>query len=297
VLFADGSGKWRDASGRRPLWSIRRVARVVAAILVIAAPNANPVGAAYWGGCVDAGYYDNYKYINLRDNLGPYGGVIMELTARHLRACSAQQYGGDWYGGVTYVPNTLQYSYADRDKIVQIGIGMCTWPDGCGGDEADGNGAIPADGQVHFWYTKYDSHGGQVYLADGWFGAAPVLTHRYRLKIEGGDVWTYSIRDVTAGGSYVSHTRAKHWSGADIVWWGGEVWNRNDAMGNPYPLHDDLNIWSLYRTGGNWYETNGDDQVCLKSTYYGSPFPNYYTCSYTTVTNPKDRQRVRTTDH
>ena len=273
---------------------LRRIGLVfgTAALLTTSFPTA-PVEAAYYGGCLDSQFFGNFQLVNIRDSSGPYTGAIMELNARHLEACTQQSN----FGSATYVPDTLQQSYTDLDHIVQMGIGKCTVPGGCGGD-ADGSGAIPSDGAVHFWYTKYDSQQGRVYLADSWYGAAPSLAHRYRLKIEDdGANWGYYIRDVTANQAYVIHNRDQHWSSPQVVWWGGEVFVTNDAMGSPYPLYGDLSIESQYRSGGNWYQTNGADQLCQKDFNFGTLFPSYFTCSYTTVDVSKDRQQIRTIDH
>ncbi len=94
--------------------------------------------------------------------------------------------------------------------------------------------------------------------------------------------------------------RTRTWGSADQALWGGESWFTNDAMGNRHPLSPDLNIRSEYAKEGLWYQTDGSDQNCgeqAPSDPDFGEFPDYWTCHYTTVNLPNDRQQIRTTDH
>lgn len=178
----------------------------------------------------------------------------------------------------------VQSTRTTQTDIVQIGIGQCSKRGGCGGHDS-GALRIPDDGQLHFFYTKYDDSGGRVYLADGWYGSAPIIGHKYRMKVvASGASWVYSIRNVTQETDYVTQTRERTWQGprGTLGWWGGETFYWNDAMGNASPESADLDIQTQYQLTGVWYQTNGADQFCSR---YFSPeiqFPSYYHCYFIT---------------
>lgn len=73
----------------------------------------------------------------------------------------------------TSVMASLQSTLATQSNIVQLGIVRCSKPGGCGGEPKTDVAKVPDEGQLHFFFTKYDNGGGRIFLADDWYGAAP----------------------------------------------------------------------------------------------------------------------------
>jgi hypothetical protein len=185
---------------------------------------------------------------------------------------------------------------------VQIGYAECGFTVDC---NPDGPGlAIPNDGVEHFVYTYEDDSGGYLFLADGWYGDAPIVGHIYRMKItstvSGGDPkWQYCIRDATVGQNYVCRLRPRTWrnnSGqitdkGQFAWWGAETHNDASQLGagssDPYQVNERAE----YQWSGDWYWVDKWDapaQVHHACDHYSvqkyptgteeGTYPSYYRC-------------------
>ena len=188
--------------------------------------SSSPVDATGYSGPCDNGTTRNYSdYAARGAGLGgsgtDYVGVYSEAWVRNLSPCT----GTNLAQLTSVLPANLQWSGCSV-CIVQIGYGVCTAPSGpsCNG--------IPNDGRPHFIWTCWDNDPTGC-LADGWFGSAPVVGHRYAFQIVYQPYnWHFLLRDITANGP----TKEKlltivHWHLADGVWWGAENWDANATLG------------------------------------------------------------------
>ena len=147
----------------------------------------------------------------------------------------------------------------------------------CGIPAPTGCYNVPMDGHIHFVYTEVDNCGGCYKLADTWYGAAPIVGHRYRFTITqhiAPNQWKFCIRDISTGQSNVCTTRVASFLNANLAWWGTETQNENSGLG---PLWTDRihMYWMQYNVDNDptWYVTT-DDVI----TTNGGPFPSWYDC-------------------
>lgn len=260
-----------DRGGRTPFLPISRrvIARAVAAALLaiplLMAASAEPVFAAYYDNCQLSGYQGDLAYIARGESTQDLTGALADVDMRSVNPCTEN----GSYADQTGVPIGVQYNSTDPNRIVQLGYARCGETPKCND--------IPKDGNNHFWYTKSDTGGGLGYLADGWY-KAPIIGHRYRLKVEatthnGSNVWQYCIKDTTAGESYVCHFENRTWTYGLIAWWGTENHNVHSQNGTRF-IDADINLDAQYKKNGLWSFRDGSDNVCLKSP----GLPSYYGC-------------------
>jgi len=258
-----GSGGTPRQTWRRQL--ARAVVAATLAMPLLVGSPARPALAAYSDTCTSAGYQTNVAVMTRPDTTKDISGSLADVDLRSLSPCTQSGSLADQSG----VPISIQYSATDVNRIVQLGYTNC-------GDSAKCND-IPKDGKQHFWYTKSDTGGGLAYLADGWY-KAPVVGHRYRMKVEattsnGSSVWQYCIKDSTNGEGYTCHFENRSWTYGLIAWWGTE--NHNVHSQNGTRASDpDINLAAQYKRSGTWYIRSGSDNVCHKS----ANFPSYYGC-------------------
>jgi hypothetical protein len=113
-----------------------------------------PTYAVFTSSC-DTHQTGGLKYIDERAKTSPeIDGAIIELDARQLVPCTA-----GILGSFSSVSATLQSTLTTQTQVVHIGIIRCSKPAGCGGEPSTGVAKIPADGQLHFFFTKYDDQG------------------------------------------------------------------------------------------------------------------------------------------
>lgn len=271
----------------------RRWLACIVAVVTLVQLSVSPAFAVFTSSC-DTAQVGGLKYTNERGRSNPgIDGAIIELDARQLVPCTPGV-----LGSFSSVSASIQSSLTTQTNIVHIGIIRCSKPGGCGGEIGTGVGKVPDDGRLHFFFTKYDSGSGRIFLADGWYGGAPQIGQRYRMKVQRlASSWGYYIRNVSAGQAYVSVGRSATWAGGTYSWWGGEVHSAGDAMGNR-DTDSDLDSQTQYLRGGSWYVMNGADQICVKrKDDVDLVFPSYYRCSFVTTSSPSDTMRNYTLDH
>jgi hypothetical protein len=229
------------------------------------AASAGPAFAVYYDSCTLAGYQTNQAIIARGETTQDLTGALADVDMRPMNPCTEN----GSYADQTGVPIGFQYNGTDVNRIVQLGYTRCSDSTGCND--------IPKDGKNHFWFTKSDTGHGTAYLADGWY-KAPVIGHRYRMKVEatthnGSNVWQYCIKDSTAGEAYVCHFENRSWTYGLLAWWGTENHNIHSQNGTR-AIDADLNLVAQYKRSGTWYTRSGSDNICYKST----SFPTYYNC-------------------
>lgn len=241
--------------------------------------------AIYFGTCNlgPTHVYKNWTTMQKLVTSASISGALGDVDLRTLGPCTANGSVGD----ESFVPITVQRYNTGGPDLVQIGYSRCSVPGGCNG--------IPSDGKQHFWYTQSDTGGGLAYLADGWY-KAPVVGHRYRLKVEatthsGDSVWQYCIKDLTLAEGYVCHFEPRTWTNGVFAWWGTEVTNDRSQNGTR-AVDPDLNLEGQYKLSGSWFIRSGADNDCITATEYF--YPTYYACL---VTNGDKQLWSYTFDH
>jgi hypothetical protein len=267
---------------RKPL-----VAVLATAALALAAWSEPNVARAIYSGTCNTGPTHVYKnWTSMQKSVPSHtvSGALGDVDVRALAPCT--QNGPIW--DQSFVLITIQRDgVAFETDIVQIGYARCGQSGGCNG--------IPSDGKQHFWYTKDDDASGTAYLADGWY-KAPILGHRYRMKVEatthsGDSVWQYCIRDLTLAAGYVCHFEPRTWTNGVFAWWGTEVTNDRSQNGTR-AIDPDIALEGQYKSSGSWFIRSGADNDCFRTTAYF--YPTYYSCL---VTNNDKQLWSYTFDH
>lgn len=238
------------------------------AVIAISAVSVPQVRAAYSSSCSPNGIWKNWTTIDRLNTTQNITGALADVDLRSLAPCTENSGVADQ----SFVAISLQYNGTDSSRIVQIGYSRCGDVNGCNG--------IPSDGKMHFWSTHSDTGAGLVYLADGWY-RAPVLGHRYRMKVQatthnGGSVWQYCIEDLNVGDGYACHFENRTWTDGLWAWWGTETGNTGTQNGTK-SSDLDINLVGQYVKGGIWYTRSGTDNVCSKSSE--ATYPSYYGCA------------------
>lgn len=212
------------------------------------------VAAAYTYACQNPLHLD-YQHAILRGaGLGgvgtDYHAVIGDARVENLAACYIPQ--APYYESLSAVlPANLQNpAIGSNGGIVQLGYMMCV------AQPTIKCGNVPADGNLHFVYICDAVSGGVPCLADGWFGAAPIVGRRYRFRLEHtGSSWKYTLTDYTSGHSASTTIPDGGWSLGNGAWWGGEAWDPGSQVG---PKNTDPGVdmyWMQYlrnATGSSW---------------------------------------------
>ena len=212
----------------------RHLAPLLAAIVIVAPLLAvitvGPVFAAsYYGSCSGA---NNVHFYQMRDtSLWPgYDAARGEMIIRPAHACSGSANRGASLVGFA----TIQ----DANNLAQCMFGSIT---GFG---------------TNYWYTPDNN------------GFLEPFPNRPRIQsgddvyctitATGGSTWTYTIVNVTTGGSSQA-TSPRVGSGGDKVWWGFEVNNDYDQFGGTDVTHDSVfNTGYSPTTDGQWWYASGD---------------------------------------
>lgn len=194
---------------------------------------------------------------------------------RDLLNCTGTQTSSK-YSLPAVLPANIQLDSGCTDCVAQLGYVRCaTTAYSCGV-------GVPKDGKPHFIWSFVPNTGGVPYLADGWYGSAPIVGNRYRFKIYLGSsnsYWNYCIRNLSIGQAYKCYTLAlivNEWpSLPDHVWWGTEVQNTAAGMGPACCNNDIFMRWMQYDPSGStsWQVVTGLSGCNRR----GTP-PTYYHC-------------------
>jgi hypothetical protein len=223
-----------------------------------------------------------------------FDGAYGEITAQYVQAC----YPATNLVGSALIPVNVQRtsgSCASVPCIVQAGIMECSAPSGytCNG--------IPNDAHVHFFYNCADNDA-KPCLADGWFGATPVLGHRYAFQVAMVSFnWQYAIKDLTANSPWKYKTvTIVHWSTGGGAWWGGENHNEWSMLG-PGSTASDVWLHALeyHRVSTGWVSINPTIHKDAVNENSGQTlgWPTWYIGQLAEWSNPNDTLNFWTNAH
>lgn len=248
--------------------------------------------------------HDNYNFslfadrgVDFGGTGSDYNGAYAEVTAEYIQACTpAANIVGTAIpaANVQKTTGTCANLTPPTACIVQVGFMECSAPApyNCNG--------VPADSKVHFFYNCHDNSSLPC-LADGWFGSAPILGHRYAFEITVvNSSWTYMIRDVAVGTWKTATLAAMHWSAGTGVWWGGENHNEWSMLG-PGSTAPDVFLSSMeyHRPSTSWVVISPSiHKTGVNEDTGGSvAWPTWYQGTLAEWTNPNDSINLWTNAH